>query len=885
MCNTIQNAGAPAVEQRTLETAYDSLGRVVEQLESGLRRTRMVYDANDNVETTTIEFYTDDRWADVQATSAEYDPRNQVSVAYDPKGQPTFFEYDAVGRELTRTDPVTDPDTAELLPHTTRTRYDSLGRAVRTENTVDDALVGFSDTAYNLRNERVSFRNALGNLSTFGYDPNGNLVETTDPDGFTGYTYYDGLNRPVATENALGQVSTIEYDENGNTIATVTPLGFRSTMEYNENNELIRAADPLGNTTQQVHDERGRVIETIDAKGHPTFTTYTQFNEVATTSTTVTLADSSQQTLTTQNVYDSLGTLYETTDPKGRIMRYERDGLDRVVYLTQALGTGAEVVTHYAYDANSNQTLLIEGFGSADAVVTQTRYDALDRVIRTDLGVGKDEPLVTRTQHHDDERRVVTIDPYGMTTQAQYDLLGRLTEQTDADGHVSAFEYDRRDNLVRQTFPSGSPDAPLEYGYDALSRRISTTQGSDTSHTVYDDDGRVEQTVDFRGYVTRNDYDDAARLIRTTRAVGAAGEAIEKMQYDANNNLLKVIDANNVNTAFVQVQPSETAIATYTYDEINRQTHQTDPDGNFREVLYDATGQAALTTLRDGAQVRRTFDALDRLTQVEAKPSGSSSFSLEQTFAYDTLSRITKSTDYNQGAQTHSVEYQYDFASRVILEEAYDQATRPSNSSQIRNVACEYDHIATGGLSEAIVHTYPSGTQFTTQLDRRGQIAQIDDTTATTAKTLTGYQYDPVGRQEAFTLFDNNTALLTGSLSFNNRGWENQRIYQRINGPELYRAENVLYDPNGNITDEDISGTVVQTSHAGSRDYVNDPLNRLTDQITPALDLDWSYDLVGNWTQTNQNGSTETRLVNDENEYISVNSTTPVGPTTTTAGT
>ena len=111
--------------------------------------------------------------------------------------------------------------------------------------------------------------------------------------------------------------------------------------------------------------------------------------------------------------------------------------------------------------------------------------------------------------------------------------------------------------------------------------------------------------------------------------------AIEKMLYDANGNLLKVIDANNVNTAFVEVQSSEAALITYTYDELNRPYKQTDPDNNYRKILFDATGQAAITTLRDGTEVKRTYDDLDRVEQVEVKLSGAGSFILEQEFEYD----------------------------------------------------------------------------------------------------------------------------------------------------------------------------------------------------------------------------------------------------------
>ena len=311
------------------------------------------------METTTVEFYADNEWTPVQETTAEYDPRNQVSIAYDPKGQPTRFEYDAAGRKLAQTREVTDAATGGLLPHTARSYYDILGRLVRTESFVGDALTGFADTAYNVRNERVTHTDALGHTTRFGYDPNGNRTETTDPAGLTAFTYYDGLNRVIAEENALGQVSTVEYDAGGNIIATVTPLGHRSTFAYNENNELTHSSDPLGNTIEQVYDARGRVVETIDARGNSSFTSYTAFNEIKTVRTPVTLADGSSQTVQTTYSYDRLGTLYQTIDPKSRVTEYERDGLDRVVYLTQALDTAVEVVTNYAYDANGNQTLSV----------------------------------------------------------------------------------------------------------------------------------------------------------------------------------------------------------------------------------------------------------------------------------------------------------------------------------------------------------------------------------------------------------------------------------------------------------------------------------------------------------------------------------------------
>ena len=47
--------------------------------------------------------------------------------------------------------------------------------------------------------------------TTYAYDPNGNLLSETDPDGHTTWTTYDALNRPVrsVSTTATGRMTRI----------------------------------------------------------------------------------------------------------------------------------------------------------------------------------------------------------------------------------------------------------------------------------------------------------------------------------------------------------------------------------------------------------------------------------------------------------------------------------------------------------------------------------------------------------------------------------------------------------------------------------------------------------------------------------------------------
>src|SRR5262249_7392503 len=145
----------------------------------------------------------------------------------------------------------------------------------------------------------------------YKYDSNNNVTEIIDPNGGTTFFYYDALNRKIAEVNAVGTLSTWTYDANGNvTAATVygdtvtlptSPGGsppnpvnssnYRQTTYTYDNDDRVLTATvanvltgdysggtyttATGNiTTTNVYDLNGNIVQQTDARGFSTFTYY-----------------------------------------------------------------------------------------------------------------------------------------------------------------------------------------------------------------------------------------------------------------------------------------------------------------------------------------------------------------------------------------------------------------------------------------------------------------------------------------------------------------------------------------------------------------------------------------------------------------------------------
>lgn len=917
--------------ERITEFTYDAFDRLIEKVESDIRKTTYTYDLNGKRLSEQVYAKVGSEWELQRTLSWQYNSRQLVSKTIDGNGVAHTYTYDALGRQITDSVDVTNVN-GITKTNTTKTTYDAVGNVIRTETFVDNTRVAFSEYTFNMRNEQSTATNALGYTTHFEYDPNGNRTGMTDPEGATTSYYFDALNRTIAVEDALGNTTSTQYDAVGNNLATVTPMGDRTTFAYNRYNQAITVTDPLSHTTTYGYDDQGRRINVTNARGHTTDTTYTVFDEVHTVSTDVTLADGlTTQTVTTTNTYDDLGRLIETENANGTITRKTYDVLGRVTELVQAdafridpktvnENPAEQVSTTYAYDANGNRIREIRAEGTSIETITESTYDQMNRLIRTIRGVelalsDPGKQLITTTLYDDENRQTTITDPYGMSVITKFDLLGRKVEvvdqvssklaPTDPEYKTTTFTYNKRGNLTMTDLPV---DMDITNEYDTIGRLTKVTQNGDTRTVTYDANSRVIQETDFNGNITQQFYDAASRRIRQVQAVGTPVEAVTKFAFDAVGNLVKIVNARHADKSQYGITSDERITTAYCYDELNRRIFETDSleagtplddiddflalDADKRKsVTYDANGNAVKTVRRDGSIILREFDALNRLTLVaeDMDQDGIVDADVEEQkqFTYDLLSRMTQAVDYNRHdshEQIHTVSYNYDFADRVTQEESYDSLTRPTepvSANELRKVVTEYGAVDEDvNISQAITRTYPSGRSFTLDYDQRGSLGAIWDNSSTSSDPLSAYGYDDQGRLNAMTLAEPDIAAYR---LFDTRGRESDRSYvtQGGSGSALY-TQTSAYDANGNLIGEDTSGTAVV--NVIDYDYQHDEQNRLTDRDNNDADPDndylWQYDKVGNWTGTNQGttgGSTNivTRTVNDDNEYAAIGSDTP----------
>lgn len=379
---------------RTLETTadYDTFGRpkfvTSPGAQGGNRTTRYTYDLNDNQ--LTVEA------PNGALTTNTYFPDDQAKTTTLPdNGSGTrmvAFGYDALGRLCREIAPkagatsASCPASSSTVPpaYATDYRYDHVGQV--TSTTGSDAEGKAVVTSYN-------------------YDNVGNVIGVRDPK----------MNRAGSTSWTTEAV----YD-----------LAGRQTT-------LI---DALGYSTRTVYDADSNVVRTIDQAGKVRKFTYDKAGRSKTTTVTYNGPSGPAQEWTTTRCYDAAGNLVKTIRPRSTV----RDC---------AATTGLFTQTKYDENNRPFQTLSAFDAGDPDAVYqkpasTFLKYDALGRMSAQSQPTSSDTaPAMsavkewTRFTHFDSGEIATSVDPTGISTAYEYDLIGKQTKRTltgaNADGTPS----------------------------------------------------------------------------------------------------------------------------------------------------------------------------------------------------------------------------------------------------------------------------------------------------------------------------------------------------------------------------------------------------------------------------------------------------------------
>lgn len=888
------------------------------------RKTWIVDHIDGALQTIAYTFDTQNRLVQVQGPHGldeqyQYDSQNNITQTTNSNGQIHAFTWDTKGNMLSVTDP---------LAQTASWTYEPLYNQVTSFTDKKGNITGFLQDAFS---NPIEISRPLGVTESFTYDINGNLTSATDGRGNTcTYTYnangyltgisrpigsqsfsydnsgnlsgwvdadgdaegysYDALNRIVSMTNALGGTRLYLYGGMDNLIQETDENGHSTSYTYDALNRLIAVTRPEG-ITILTRDEYGNIQTSADFKGNLTTYDYDERNRL--TSITDPLGHSSSVT------YDNNSNVMTQTDFNGNTTSFTHDMLNRMVQVTDALGHSTSMV----YDPNDNMVTVTD----ANSHTTTYTYDALDRTTQVN------HPIGSETFVYDNNNNLLSAtDPNGHTTTYLYDALDRPITVTDPLLHATSFAWSLEADLLSMTDANGLTSS---YTYDALHRMITSTNPMlEVTSCTYDAVGNQASVSLPYGNTHSYTYDASDRIVSMSDALGP----VESYTYDANSNRLTATDAlgnttqclydgldrltqitaplgqsalyaydNNSN--IISTTDGEGGTTTMTYDALNRQITTTFPGGLTTTVGFDPVGNSTSILDARGNSTVLAYDVMDRLStityangsaiQYTYDPAGNRLSTLDQnasliTYVYDAVDRLI-SRSYPGGS---SDDYTYDNAGRMITANnsaaaitlSYDAAGRVL--SEVLNGKTTAHSYNTPGRT--VTTTYPGGEavqrSFTPRLN-----------TATVVQGVTvraAYTYDPASRPTALD-FDNGVA---STYAYNNNSWATSVSHNK--GPVQLAGFNYTFDNRG-------FRTTVEKPHrpTNSEEYQYDATTRLTGYKegtllgghipAPLTQTQFTFDPVGNRTNSTKDGVPTTYLANNINAYTSISGSLPLTPT------
>ncbi len=479
-------AGGPYYDDTV--TVYDILDdpvAAISEVGGGqFLETRMRYDPDQNL-VLTIQ-------PEGNATATIYDERNMVyrtfrGVTSPPEDQPGSPAHTAPTL-LAPTDP-TDYDVRGGEPCQCETyRYDANGNMIESVDADDndlssgnnDPTLGPGDRTlyiYDGFDRLTSVIDAVGNQMVNQYDPDGNIIRTTDfgPTGGASPTS-NGPLTPAGPVSELGVIRSANlvnsnllsatetsYDELDrpfqtsqvlfvNTIPTVRPA------DVAEGASDVGLGDLTPGQTQAIPGVTGitilgRVSDQTD---------YDRDSRV-----TFTVQDDATSTRT---LYDGASRVVETIDPAGNTMQTAYDADSNVIETRETDVSQISGVPNESSSTNGYATALdrlrddgVDNLGET----TYYRYDSRNNLVATADADGPAGPTISRREFSNGALTNNTTNLYGNVTLYFYDGLDRkvmeeqiLTANGQGDGvHIGASIYGVKDTpLARVRVPASTPD-------------------------------------------------------------------------------------------------------------------------------------------------------------------------------------------------------------------------------------------------------------------------------------------------------------------------------------------------------------------------------------------------------------------------------------------
>jgi RHS repeat-associated protein len=717
--------------------------------------------------------------------------------------------------------------------------YDNVGRL--------STVTNLDNTSRSYIYGNASFPNAITSLvdesgttySSWGYDTLERATSTYEAGGADAQALVYNSDGSVTVTDALGAVRTFSYSRVGDINKVIGISGSQcptcqdsAATTYDSAGWVASRTDYNGNLTCYANDPV-RGLELVRVEG------FTPGNTCPTNLSSYTPATGTlQRKITTQWISTWREPALITEPNRTTSVTFDSQGNVLTKTVTDT-SVSPNVARTWTYTYNSyGQVLTIDGPRTDVSDVTTVAYYTCS----TGTQCGQIQTItnalsqITTFNTYNAYGQPLTItDPNGVVTTVSYDARQRLTS-SGVGTEITSYSYWPIGLLKTVTLPDSST---ISYSYDGAHRltKITNSAGNYINYTL---DALGNRTAD-------NIYDPTSTLRRThTRVfntlsqlyqdINAAGTAAvtTTLGYDAQGNQTSINAPLSRNTS-------------KTFDALNRLSQITDPNSGITHLGYDANGNVASVIDPRNLTTSYTHNGFNDVATIASPDTGTTTNTFDSggnlktvtdargavaTRAYDALNRVTQIAYSDQ-----TINLTYDSGTNGVgrltgasdanhsMDWTYDALGRVNGKGQV-----------VAGVTKSVGYSYTNG-DLATLVTPSGQSVtygytnhRITSISVNGTTILSGATYDPFGPVTGWT-WGNTTTV---SRSYTEDGVPNQIVTAgATNG---YTEDNAL-----RITGISDSGLSSNTWAFGF-----DVLDRVTSGSSSALSRGYTYDANNN---------------------------------------
>ncbi|AET59808.1 Rhs family protein [Paenibacillus terrae HPL-003] len=475
-------------------------------------------------------------------------------------------------------------------------------------------------------------------------------------------------------------------------------------------------------------------------------------------------------------------------------------------------------------------------------------------------------PVPTRTSSSNNQNGDV------LTTTAEYDDYGNMTNSVDEKGSQTAYTYDDKHRIKTVTEPIDSQST-------GVTEYTRNPQGKVTQVIVSKDHsgGELLQKVNYSGIdaygnTTAQTISNGNKSVTTTTEYSSSydhafptKQSVEITNIDGEKSTVSIQSDYDKSTGLITSSLDGKGQKTgYQYDALDRVKAVTYPDGKSIRVAYDDLENTVTVTNELGIRTKTRYNALG--WNIESGLFEGNDYVIKSKSAYDDNGRLVSSEDalghltrygYDAWSRTTSTAYadgseaavKYDDALRQVIQRDGELNEQIQIYDKWNRLVQNKEKSATDGnekITSKIVYDAVSD-QILKQTDANGNETQfsynaLGDQTSVTESNgeTTKYTYDMLGNLTRITYPDGQAKV----KSYDELG----RVIQTKDAKG--QIEKRHFDANGNLSKKiDRNGKVTSFEY--------DSRNRLKSRIGKDETVSYVYDAAGKrLSMTDQTGTT-----------------------------